>query len=119
MYTPDYLNRVAGQSQGNIVVISTARAKPSPNAVWEPSDKKVNGCEHYAVLPPPHPLIANNLYGLYITHRRPYFTYHSPSQFTAEICKFRNNRKVTWLFSIQCEFPLPCTTSIVVDERLF
>ena len=29
------------------------RAKKSKNAVWEPRDKKVNGCQHYTVFQPP------------------------------------------------------------------
>ena len=32
------------------IVFSIASAKKSRNAVWEPSDKKVNGCQHYSIM---------------------------------------------------------------------
>ena len=46
---------VQGQSQGYIdfVMYFKANAKTSQNAVLEPSDKKVNGCQHYEVFHPP------------------------------------------------------------------
>ena len=44
---------VQGQTQGYYCnVFSMASAKKGQNAVLEPSDKTVNGCQHYVVLQP-------------------------------------------------------------------
>ena len=64
-YAPENGRGSRSKSSINCNGFSMASAKKSPNAVWELSDEKLNGCQHYVVLQPP--LIENHLMMLNLT----------------------------------------------------
>ena len=60
MYTPDYSNslkqvRVRGEIQLQCHI--NGKSKKHQNAVWEPSDEKVNGWQNFEVLQPQPPYL--------------------------------------------------------------